>query len=53
MYFEEPTDNTEISGQGFAKGVLTINGLFILLAGIFPAYLTTLCLYAMRTSLQG
>ena len=53
MYFEEPTDNSVISGQGFAKGILTMNGIFILLAGIFPAYLTTLCLHAMRTSLQG
>ena len=53
MYFEVPTDNSVISGQGFAKGILTMNGIFILLSGIFPAYLTTLCLHAMRTSLQG
>jgi NADH-quinone oxidoreductase subunit N len=53
MYFEEPLDNSLIIGQGFAKGILTINGIFILLAGIFPAFLTTLCLQAMRTSLQG
>ena len=53
MYFEEPTDNSLILGQGFAKSILTINGLFILLAGIFPAFLTALCLSAMRISLQG
>jgi NADH-quinone oxidoreductase subunit N len=53
MYFEEPTDPFKIEGQGFAKGVLTINGLLILLAGIFPAFLTTLCLNAMRITLQG
>jgi NADH-quinone oxidoreductase subunit N len=53
MYFEEPTDLIKIEGQGFAKGILTLNGLIILLAGIFPAYLTTLCLNAMRVTLQG
>jgi NADH-quinone oxidoreductase subunit N len=53
MYFEEPTDHSSIEGQGFAKGVLTMNGIFILLAGIFPAFLTTLCLNAIRMSLQG
>jgi NADH-quinone oxidoreductase subunit N len=53
MYFEEPTDHSLLEGQGFAKGILTVNGLFILLAGIFPAFLTTLCLNAMRITLQG
>jgi len=53
MYFEEPTDPTLFKGQGFAQGILTMNGLFILLAGIFPAFLTTLCFNAMRVTLQG
>jgi len=53
MYFEEPTDHSLLEGQGFAKGILTVNGLFILLAGIFPAFLTTLCLNVMRITLQG
>lgn len=53
MYFEEPMDTSSIDGQSFAKGLLTMNGIFILLAGIFPAFLTSLCLQAMKISLQG
>ena len=53
MYFEEPTDLTPIEGSNFARSVLTLNGLFILLAGIFPATLTALCLSAMRLTMQG
>jgi NADH-quinone oxidoreductase subunit N len=53
MYFEEPTDLSPIEGSTFARSVLTLNGLFILLAGIFPATLTALCLSAMRLTMQG
>jgi NADH-quinone oxidoreductase subunit N len=53
MYFDEPLDNSEIVGNGVARGVLTLNGLFVLLAGIFPATLTSLCLTAMRATMQG
>lgn len=53
MYFEEPTDLSPIEGSGFARGLLTVNGLFVLLVGIFPAYLTALCLNAMRLTMQG
>ncbi len=53
MYFDQPLDNSEIVGNGMARGVLTLNGLFVLLAGIFPATLTTLCLAAMRATMQG
>jgi NADH-quinone oxidoreductase subunit N len=53
MYFEEPTDTSEIASSSFTSGILTINGLFILLAGIFPATLTALCLSAMRLTMQG
>ena len=53
MYFDEPLDNSEIVGNGVARSVLTLNGLFVLLAGIFPATLTSLCLAAMRATMQG
>lgn len=53
MYFEEPSDTTKVENRGFATSVLTINGLFVLLAGIFPATLTALCLSAMRVTMQG
>ena len=53
MYFEEPVDFSPIEGSGFARAVLTMNGLFILFAGVFPATLTALCLSAMRLTMQG
>lgn len=53
MYFDEPLDTTAIQGNGFARSILTLNGLFVLLAGIFPATLTALCLTAMRATMQG
>jgi NADH-quinone oxidoreductase subunit N len=53
MYFEEPSDASTIEGQGFAKGILTLNAFVVLLAGIFPGFLTTMCLNAMRLTLQG
>lgn len=53
MYFDEPLDRSEITGGAFAKGVLSLNGMFVLLAGIFPATLTALCLAAMRATMQG
>ena len=53
MYFEEPIATELIEGKGFAKIILTMNASIILLAGIFPEFLTTICLNAMRSSLQG
>lgn len=53
IYFDEPMDTTAIEGNGFARSILTLNGLFVLLAGIFPATLTALCLTAMRATMQG
>jgi NADH-quinone oxidoreductase subunit N len=53
MYFDEPLDRSEIASGNFAKGVLSLNGMFVLLAGIFPATLTALCLAAMRATMQG
>ncbi|MEI7531118.1 MAG: NADH-quinone oxidoreductase subunit NuoN [Betaproteobacteria bacterium] len=53
MYFDEPVDLSPIEATNFAKGILSINGLFVLVVGIFPATLTALCLSAMRTTLQG
>ena len=53
MYFDEPIDHSEISGNGMARTVLTLNGMFVLLGGIFPATITALCLTAMRATMQG
>jgi NADH-quinone oxidoreductase subunit N len=55
MYFDEPKEGhiTEISGSGFARGLLSLNAIFVLVLGIFPASLMALCLDAMRRTLLG
>jgi NADH-quinone oxidoreductase subunit N len=53
MYFDEPVHEHAVSGSTFAKGLLGINGLMILILGIFPAGLMSLCLNAMRGTLIG
>jgi len=53
MYFDEPVHEQSVNGTSFAKGILGINGLMILVLGIFPAGLMSLCLNAMRSTLIG
>jgi NADH-quinone oxidoreductase subunit N len=52
MYFDEPTDNTPINPQPDVAMVLGINGLAVLLLGLMPQRLMTLCAYAVQHSLQ-
>jgi NADH-quinone oxidoreductase subunit N len=51
MYFDEPIQTAPIEGGAVAKTIFTINGLFVLLCGIFPATLMALCLTAMSKTL--
>ncbi len=51
MYFDEPVQTAPILGGGMAKAVFTLNGLFVLLCGIYPATLMALCLTAMTKTL--
>jgi NADH-quinone oxidoreductase subunit N len=51
MYFDEPIQTAPIEGGLVVKTVFTLNGLFVLLCGIFPATLMALCLSAMSTTL--
>jgi NADH-quinone oxidoreductase subunit N len=55
MYFDEPKAEhaVEISGSGFARGLLSLNAVFVLALGIFPAGLMAVCLDAMRRTLLG
>jgi NADH-quinone oxidoreductase subunit N len=55
MYFDEPKEGhtAEISGSGFARGLLSLNTVFVLALGILPAGLMTICLDAMRRTLLG
>ncbi len=43
MYFEKPEDETSITGKFDVNLALTANGLLILLFGIFPGLLMSLC----------
>jgi len=43
MYFEPVSDAAPIYTSWFGKAVLSVNGLFILLLGIFPSALIELC----------
>jgi NADH-quinone oxidoreductase subunit N len=53
MYFDEPEHKITVSGSGFAKSILGLNGLLVLIIGIVPASLMTVCLDAMRRTLLG
>ena len=53
MYFDEPEHEIAISGSGFAKGLLSLNSILVLVIGIVPAGLMSLCLDAMRRTLLG
>ena len=54
MYFDEPLHASHaVSGSTLARGILSLNGILVLVLGIFPAGLLTLCLDAMRRTLLG
>ncbi|OZA30942.1 MAG: NADH:ubiquinone oxidoreductase subunit N, partial [Polynucleobacter sp. 17-46-58] len=55
MYFDEPKAEhvSEVTGSSYAKGILSLNAIFVLILGIFPAGLMAVCLDAMRRTLLG
>jgi NADH-quinone oxidoreductase subunit N len=55
MYFDEPKEEhaAEISGSGFARGLLSLNAVLVLALGVLPASLMAVCLDAMRRTLLG
>jgi NADH-quinone oxidoreductase subunit N len=53
MYFDEPAHEHSVSGSGFAKGLLSLNTILVLVIGIVPASLMSICLDAMRRTLLG
>ena len=53
MYFDEPLHETTVSGSTFAKGLLSLNCILVLVLGIFPGGLMATCLDAMRRTLLG
>jgi NADH-quinone oxidoreductase subunit N len=53
MYFDEPVHEVSVTGSGFAKGLLSLNAVLVLVIGIVPAGLMSVCLDAMRRTLLG
>lgn len=54
MYFDEPAANAPAIGTqlSFRSGILSVNGLLILLLGILPGGLLTLCVQVIDASLK-
>ena len=52
MWFDEPTDATPIRGEGFAGLLLAANGIAVLLVGVLPNGLMTLCRDAVQKALS-
>jgi NADH-quinone oxidoreductase subunit N len=53
MYFDEPVDNTPIVAKFDVRILLSINGLAIILLGIFPGPLLDACSFAMQATLTN
>ncbi|MGS0895466.1 NADH-quinone oxidoreductase subunit NuoN [Burkholderia stagnalis] len=51
MYFDAPQDTTPIAGDFCKRTLLVLNGLAVVLLGIFPSQLLTVCLDAIRHTL--
>ncbi len=50
MYFDDPVDNRPIEARGDTRLLLSVNGLALLLLGIFPQKLMGLCALALTHS---
>lgn len=44
MYFDDPLDEAPIAAPGGMRVVLSVNGLGLLVLGVFPGYLLELCM---------
>jgi NADH-quinone oxidoreductase subunit N len=53
MYFDEPTDASPVLHGGSARVLLSVNALAVLVLGILPSGLMTLCAKAITQSLAG
>ena len=51
MFFDEPTDTAPLAVDPGARVLLSANGLALLLFGLMPGSLMTLCMSAMKASL--
>jgi NADH-quinone oxidoreductase subunit N len=47
MYFDDPTDDTEIGGSMLMRTVLSVNALLVIALGVMPGALLALCQRAL------
>jgi len=50
MYFDDPVDTSPLESRSDTKALLSINGLALLLLGIFPQWLLGMCVVALTRS---
>ena len=48
MYFDEPVDRRAVQGSGAMRFVLSVNGLAVLVLGLFPGTLLALCAHVFQ-----
>ncbi|MGM3274110.1 NADH-quinone oxidoreductase subunit NuoN [Ralstonia sp. 24A2] len=53
MYFDAPADEGPVEATFGLRSVLSVNGVLVLLLGIFPASLMALCYQAIRLTLAS
>lgn len=53
MYFDQPTSNAAISAPWDVRAVLTVNGALVLVLGLFPGALMSLCADAIVRALAS
>jgi len=53
MYFEAPTDESDIVAGADARAVLGLNGFSVLLLGLVPAPLMAYCVQLIQQSIAG
>jgi NADH-quinone oxidoreductase subunit N len=53
MYFDEASDTSVIPSAGGARALLSLNGAAVLVFGILPGGLMTMCVYAIQKSLAS
>lgn len=50
MYFDDPVDSAPLESRADTRALLSINGLALLLLGIFPQWLLGMCVVALTRS---
>src|SRR5690606_27316602 len=51
LYFDEPADQAPLQGSAGFRTVLSVNGILLLVLGVFPAPLVAVCAQAIASSL--